>query len=400
MPHNRSGVLIALVSSLLFWPVPHAQAQQAASAGNTAAGRSGAASALARGWTAIAAGRPGEAAALAETVLADPWYAHDAVALQIAAAVTTGAAATGLEPYERWINTSGREDTFLLRPIAGATLVELARSQETRLRFAALSTMAAAGDRSARQTLIDAGQPGGASVEATTALAALGDRGAIARLQAAVAAGGTGDKTPAIHALRDAGGPGAGGAIAKALTDPAAPSRIAAANALAEMGATDAIPALKAALGDPDPAVRFMVSAALARLGAPQGDVTLESLAVSPMGDMRLFAAEAEAATNPSGRWTGIAQGLLRDPDPLVRLNAAELLVTRSTDPDAARAILTALADANPGVRAQAARILPVAAARGAVEVAALRALLRDPLPDVRLGAARSILAITAVLPK
>jgi HEAT repeat protein len=394
---RRSGGHAALVCILLFCTRSDGRAQVAAGAGQAAERRGGAAATLAQGWAAIQAGRPGEAAALADTILDDPWYGHDAIAMRIAAGVAAGGAPAGLDPYERWLQTTGHEDPFLLRPVAIVSLGDLAGSSEARLRFAALGALAAAGDRGARQTLIDAAQAGRGSVEASSALAELGDRGAIARLEAEVAAGGSRDKTAVIVALRRTGGPGAASAIAKALTDPAPPSRIAAANAIAEMGARDAIPALKAALNDPDPAVRFMVSAALARLGDPQGNVTMETLAASPLGDMRLFAAEAEAEKNAAGSWTRVAQSLLGDPDPLLRVSAAELLLKKGADPAAAGVLVKALGDPNPGVRAAAARIVPEAAARGALELSVVRGLLRDPLPDVRLGAARAILAMTMV---
>jgi HEAT repeat protein len=395
---GRCGVHATLACILLFWTPSDARAQAGAAAGTER--RGAAAGTLARGWAAIEAGRPAEAAALADRILDDPWYAHDAIAMRIAAGVSAGGAPAGLDYYEEWLQTRGREDAFLLRPIAIFTLVELAASPETRLRFASLGALAAAGDRRARQTLTEAAQERGASVEASSALASLGDAGAIARLQADVAAGGTRDKTAAINALAGAGGASAASSIAKALSDPAPPSRITAANALAEMGATTEIPALKAVLNDPDPAVRFMVAAALARLGEPQGSVTMESLAASPVGDMRLFAAEADAEKNPAGPWTVVVRGLLQDADPLLRLRAAELLVQKDDDDAASSAILTALANPDPGVRAEAARILPQLAARGSLDLPVLRKLLRDPLPDLRLGAARSLLGMTGVQAK
>src|SRR5258705_12062561 len=47
---------------------------------------------LAHGWNAIATGRPAEAARIADALLADPWFGHDAIALAIAANLPTGGA--------------------------------------------------------------------------------------------------------------------------------------------------------------------------------------------------------------------------------------------------------------------------------------------------------------------
>jgi hypothetical protein len=350
---------------------------------------------LARGWNAIATGRPGEGARIADSLLADPWFGHDAIALAIAANLPTGGALAGLSAYEQWLQRSGHEDLFLLRPVARAVLDEVATGREPRMRFNALAALAEAGDTSARGTLRAEAGVGGSPIEANVALGMLGDVDALERLQLDVVSGGNRDKTPAIEALRAARGTAAAAIIEKALQDPAPPSRIAAANALAELNATASIGALREAAKDVDPAVRFMAAAALARLGSPENGVTLESLAASPVGDMRLFAASAQADRAGGGAWQAAAEALLRDADPLQRLRAAELILKRVQSPAATTVVKSALSDPSPAVRAEAAHVLTNTLEHGDWDPAIFRLLLRDPLPDTRLSGARALLLST-----
>ena len=346
---------------------------------------------LAQGWLALRDGRAAEALKVGTALLDDPWSSHDAAALCVAAALQQGGTIAALDVYERWV-TAHPDDLYLLRPVAGAALNDVAASAEPRLRVIALAALAEAGDRTARQSLAASE----ARPERDQALARMGDAAAAARLQALIAAGGPLDKGPSIRALADAGRQHAA-AIAAALADPAPPSRIAAANALAEIGATDQIPALQQHVNDPDPAVRFMVGAALARLGDPQAPVRLESLATHPIGDVRLFVAAAQAEQSAQGAWVAAVEQLLQDPDPLLRVRAIALLLERTTDNAAGRAaLLAALSDASPAVRTEAAALLPQAVQRGAIPVPAVRGLLRDTLPDVRVHAARALLRLTA----
>ena len=351
---------------------------------------------LAQGWNAIATGRPGEAARIAGSLLADPWFGHDAIALAIAANLPTGGALAGLNAYEQWLQRNGHEDLFLLRPVARAVLDDVATSREPRLRFNALAALAEAGDTPARGTLHAEAGAAGSAIEANVALGMLGDVDAIGRLELDVVAGGNRDKTPAIEALRAARGTAAAAIIEKALKDPAPPSRIAAANALAELNATASIGALREAAKDVDPAVRFMAAAALARLGSPENGVTLESLAASPVGDMRLFAASAEADRAGGGAWLAAADAILRDADPLQRLRAAELILTRVQSPAATAVVKTALSDPSPAVRAEAAHVLTTTLEHGDWEPSTFRQVLRDPLPEVRLWASRAVLLRTS----
>jgi HEAT repeat protein len=97
----------------------------------------------------------------------------------------------------------------------------------------------------------------------------------------------------------------------------------------------------------------------------------------------------------------GVAAGVLQDPDPLVRLRAADLLLQHAADPGpAAQVMAQALADPNPAMKYAAARYLdrlPAAALER--DLATLRRLLRDPAPEVQVEAAAGVLRVTGAIP-
>jgi HEAT repeat protein len=355
------------------------------------------AAALGRGWSALGQGQPAKAVEVARQLLQSDPGNHEAAALAAAAYSADRRSIAALDTYERWLQASVSEDVFILRTIAGGVLRALAASPEPRIRIAALSALAEAGDRTAREALTAAAQPGGAAHETDAALAKLGDRDAIARLEAAITAGGPRDKSAAIGALSAAGSSASAPAIAAALKDPAPPSRMAAARALADLGATNAIPALTAALQEQDPAVRHMIAVSLARLGDPSGGVTLQSLEQSPVGEFRLIAAAAAAAAAPNGPWDSAAEALLEDPDPLVRLRAAALLLEHDRSTGKANAVLAAgIGDASPAVRTAASNLVIDAIRKPGVplDLPALRRMLRDRLPEIQAAAAGSLLRL------
>ncbi|MEO7272333.1 MAG: HEAT repeat domain-containing protein, partial [Vicinamibacterales bacterium] len=145
---------------------------------------------------------------------------------------------------------------------------------------------------------------------------------------------------------------------------------------------------------DPDPAVRNMIAVALARLGDESGGVTMQSLAESPIGELRLQAAQAAARQNPQGVWADNVQGLLRDPDPMLRLKAIRVLLEFDRQSDALTTALgAALSDETPAVRTEAARLLREVGQQhpGVENPAYLRRLLRDRIPEVQIEAARAL---------
>jgi len=365
-----------------------------AQSGSRAAAPPPEAAALGRGWTALANKQTAPAIEAAQQILRSNPGSHDALSLLVSAHVAAGQPLVALDGYDAWVSASKHEDLFLLQPVAFGILRQLAGSREPRVKAAALAALAEAGDAEAQRALQEmlAEQTAPAGLDAD--LAASGDQDAVARLEKQIGPKGVRDKASSIDALARANAKSATPAIVAALSDPAPPTRMAAANALADLDATDAIPALKAALRDPDPAARNMIAVALARLGDESGGVTMQSLAQSPIGELRLQAAHAAARQNPQGAWADGVQGLLKDPDPMLRLKAVRVLLEFGRQSDALTSALgAALTDETPAVRTEAARLLREVSQQqpGVENPAYLRRLLRDRVPEVQIEAARAL---------
>ncbi|HET7219360.1 MAG TPA: HEAT repeat domain-containing protein [Vicinamibacterales bacterium] len=393
-------VIVFVIVGLTALSLPQAVRAQAARGAAPAIG--GDAAVLAKGWNAVATGNAAEADRLSDSLLKASPRNHDALALRIAARVsarTVAGALNALDAYEGWLGrVDQREDVFLLEPVARGILSAYATSTDARVRTRALELLAAAGDDQARRQLgVAAGARDGGSTLGDDALVRLGDTAAAQRLVSRVKSANARDVSASIDALAAANVGGAAGVIAGALAPPnVLPTRMAAARALGILGDASAIPRLKEALTDPDPPVRLLAAASLMRLGDNAGAELVQKFENSPVGDLRLLAVEAGAAGNPSGPWVGVATSVLNDPDPLVRLRAAELLVKHASDSGQAREVLTnALTDSNPAMAEAAARQLHnlPAGALGSDPVA-LRKLLRSPSPFAQLEAAGTLLRI------
>ena len=361
---------------------------------------------LARGWTALSTGRATEAERASDAVLKIAPRSHDALSLKIRARLLGRNVLSALDAYEAWLpQVREHEDVFLLESIALGVAEGLAGASDPSVRARALELLAATGDARARADLAQVAPGKEGSIQTDRALARLGDADAVRRLAAAIkagsGAGGGRDVSDAIDALREGGVKSAAPMMIAAL-DPARPlpTKMAAARALAEFGDPAAIAPLRQALNDPDPPVRVAAAAALARLGDDAGISFVRKFENSPVGDLRLLAVEASAAGNPTGAWVSVATGVLTDPDPLVRLQAAELLMQHAANPGNARDVLfSALGDANPAMRTAAARSLeriPAAALEN--DLGALRRLLRDPSPLVQLEAAAGLLRVSGAM--
>jgi HEAT repeat protein len=359
---------------------------------------------LAKGWAALAAGRAVEAERASDAVLRATPRDHDALSLKIRASLATAPIAGALDAYEKWLPAvRQREDVFLLETIAIALVEGLAKSSDPSVRARALALLAATGDRnSAAQLNTVATSANSGAAQSDAALARLGDAAAVTRLAARIKSGGARDVSDAIDALRDGNVTSAAGIVAGAL-DPARPlpTKMAAARALGQFGSMDGLAALKNALKDPDPPVQVMAAAALMRLGDASGAEIVRGFENSPVGDLRLLAVEASAPGNPTGPWTSVAAGVLRDPDPLVRLRAAELLLQHAADPGGAQDVFAeALADSNPAMRhAAAARLDQLPAGALERDLPTLRKLLRDASPAVQIEAAAAILRVSGATP-
>jgi HEAT repeat protein len=355
---------------------------------------------LGAGWSALAAGRGAEAEKHADAILRTAPRNHDAAALKIASRISTGNVDGSLDAYEQWLGAAQREDAFLLERIALGIVTTAAGSKDRTVRARALEILTAMGNVEARAQLSAlTEQPGSTRVD--TALARKGDATAIARLVSRIKDPASRDVSDAIDALREADAKNAASAIAAAL-DPARPmpTKIAAARALGELGSAADIPRLRTALQDPDPPVRVVAAVSLMRLGDQSGAEIVQSLENSPIGDYRLLAVEARAASEPTGPWVGVATKVLDDPDPLVRLRAAELLVRHAADPGKAADVLRgALADSNPAMRQVAVdRLSAMPITFLERDLPTLRKLLRDGFVPARLEAAAAVLRISGAL--
>ena len=357
---------------------------------------------LARGWTALSTGRATEAERASDAVLKMAPRNHEALALKIRARLLGRNVSSALDAYEAWLpQVREHEDVFLLESIAIGVAEGLASAVDPSIRARALELLAATGDARARADLAQIAPAKAGTVQTDRALARLGDADAVRRLAAAIKGGGGRDVSDAIDALREGGVKSAAPMMIAAL-DPARPlpTKMAAARALGEFGDPSAIPPLREAMKDPDPPVRVAAAAALARLGDAAGIDYVRKFENSPVGDLRLQAVEASAAGNPTGAWVSVASGVLSDPDPLVRLQAAELLLQHAADPGKAREVLfSALGDSNPAMRTAAAQSLeriPAVALEN--DLGMLRRLLRDPSPLVQLEAAAGLLRVSGAM--
>ena len=340
---------------------------------------------LATGWNAVAAGQHAAAARSAAQVLSRSPWSHAALSLQIEAlAQTDGMKA--LDAYEAWLGTRTVEDASVLEPVPRMIVLGAATGAEGDLRVVA------------RRLLREAGipLPASASREASDQLAdaaaraRTGDAAALKRLEEVVTAG-TMDPDLVARAL-ESSGPPATPLLVAMLEKPAGPARAAAAAALGRGKAEEARAALKKLMKDPDPMVRSSAAVALARMGDAEGQASVDRMLQSEVPDLRLMA--AEAWDGKPGPWTSAIAPLLENRDGTIRLEAARLLA--GVDPEAARKVLSAaVADANPAVRSEAARIMELTASvgPGILDVAQARRLLREPDGLVRLHAAGVLLA-------
>jgi HEAT repeat protein len=357
---------------------------------------------LARGWLALVNGQPADAERSSDALLKVSPRDHDALSLKIRASLAGRGVPAALDAYEAWLPAvRQREDLFLLETIATGLVEMLTASKDMTIRARALELLAAIGHaEAAAQLRTLAGT--GATAQSDAALARLGDAAAVKRLATRVRDGGARDVSDAIDALSEGDVKTAAPTIAAAL-DPSRPlpTKMAAARALGRLGDPTLVPQLKQALKDPDPPVRVMAAAALARLGDDSSAELMRGYANSPVGDLRLIAVEGSAPGDPTGPWVAIATGVLNDPDPLVRLRAAELLLRHAANPGSARDVFAqALSDTNPAMRyAAAERLDRLPGAALEQDIPSLRRLLRDSLPEVQIEAAAGILRVAGAVP-
>jgi len=346
-----------------------------------------AAQSLQEGWTAFASGRWADAAHAAGRALATDPASHDAISLRIAALARTKAL-SALDAYEQWITTARAEDGFLLRDVSLATAWELLTNRDPAVRAAALDLVRrfdAANFGRAVQDL-----PATDDLSASAVLAASGNAVALRRLQEQLDTPGARDKTAILALLIRSRGAEAAPRVRRFLQDPFAPNRAEAARLLGEIRDAGAQDTLRQLMGtDPVPLVRFSAAVALSALDDPDAMPVVEQMSASPAADVRLMAARALAARGDAG-WRTAADGLLGSEDPLVRVHAAELVLSREPNDERAKgALAKAEASDNPVVQESAAAAA-ASTARG--DLPLLRRLLRSPAALIRLRAAESLL--------
>lgn len=342
----------------------------------------------------LAAGRAREAVTLADTALASAQANADAMTVKVEALIALDARTEALDAYDAWAAAARREQPPVLARLARAELTALSKQGLAGIETDALVALADHGDTSARvqiDKLAWGTPPTGAAWPAMVVLAQLGNAKARARiLQSAKDSTGSG-RAEAIRAIGDAKIAGADALLRETLATRDPMLQSAAAQAIAALQLKALVPDLQKTAREGEQFAKFVAAVALADLGAAGGESLIDAALTSPAAEMRLSAARARRARG-AANWADTVRPLLEDPDGLTRFRAAELLL--AADRGAALQVLTAgTTDPNFAVRAEVARILTE---DPAVAIAELRRLLHDGAPQVRLAAARTLLARTA----
>jgi HEAT repeat protein len=310
--------------------------------------------------------------------------------LGVEVSIARGAAAAGLDFYERWLGQRSMEEPVVVRRVAEAMLREYARqSQDGSVRFEARRILAANGDASAAAAMADAAAKG--SWAENCALAAMGNTRSVAALIESLPSAGR-RSVQIIEALGQSGNRQAVPAVLGKLQDEQPEVRGAAAAALGRLGGTQTIARLKPLLSDRSAHVRVQAASGLYRLDDYSGIPVFQELLANSEAPAagRLVAAEA-MASHPDQGWLALVRGLTSAGEPDIRLSAARLIAPH--DPELARSVLESLgADSNLAIREEAGRIL---AAEVVSDLTALRRLLRSPDSLTQVGAAGRVLALT-----
>ena len=331
-----------------------------------------------------------EALRLVDEALTIAPASRDAAALKIELAATTGEIPVAFTGYDAYVKAGGEADPVLLVPIARAELRKLGEHDLSEIRAAALSALAASGDKNARR---DLEKSGGAGAPGTTAadgpLARLGDERAASRLADRIRTGGLPSRLAALDAAKELASAPAPveSAIIAALDDKDSAVRASAAQTAGALKLKSAVPALRRLVAEPGQyLVRLSAAASLHRLGDPAGDELLKTALAGDIPEARAFAARAYSA-GEARIWQPAIESQLASATGLDALNAAELLLPLGSDA-AQKVVERAAADPNPSIRARAARLV---AQQRSASPALLRRLLADEAPLVRLHAAEGM---------
>jgi HEAT repeat protein len=166
------------------------------------------------------------------------------------------------------------------------------------------------------------------------------------------------------------------------LDDPDPLRRAGAATAMGQLGGEAAALTLSRHLGENDPAVRVAIIEAIGEAGDPTLAKSLTPFLDDPDADVRRAAAHSLGQLGNSEAGDALAATLIRRGQPLLVRRAAAAALVLVAKPDNQPQLLAALADADPQVRAYAARALGQVGSEDAH--AALEALKSDRTPVIK----------------
>ena len=343
---------------------------------------------LAKGWAHLAANDPTNAAGVAAQVLVLDPRSASGLALAVEAGIARGGGADGLRAYEQWLAARKVDDPYSVRRVAQAFLWEGTRNPAARLD--ALRALASDGDQTAVNEL-------GAAMAAkrfgeTATLASLGNEQAVKALIQQLQTM-PGNKAGVIEALARSRSRLAIPPLAALLEDNNDDTKASAADALGRLGAQEAVAKLRPLVDEKNPFhVRLKAAGALARLGDGTGAAWLRNImSGSEYPAVKLSAAREIPPDLNDAEWINTVRRLLGDSDPVVRLDAAQLIAPY--DLAAARGVLDgAMQDGNIAVREKAGLLL---SRHVAADFATLRGLLWRGDPVTRAIAAGRILELT-----
>lgn len=344
---------------------------------------------LAQGWGYLSTGDAARAATVAGQLLTQFPLSEAGVALAIEAELPRSGWLSALGVYEQWLGARRLDSGYALRRVARGCLRDALRSVDTRP--TALEALVADGDPEATAQAMTASASG--RFVDTQALAVAGNEQAIKALIAQLESL-PGGKGPIIAALARTHSRLAIPPLVKLLDDPNDLTQASAIDGLGQLGAVEAINKIRPFLDDKKPPyVRYATAKALGRLGDASGTMFLrtELDKSTNASATRIAAAAGLAAIGPDTGWVDTARALLNDADPTVRAEAARILAPY--DNATAKAHLTALLDdPNPAIRQLAAMTMAKDVAN---DFATLRGLLRSNDAEARTRAAARILELT-----
>jgi HEAT repeat protein len=398
---QRHAVILVAAAVFSGCPVVRAWAQTgtrlpARAASAQAADKARFADAVAAARKLLSEGRFEEAATAADSVLARDPVNHDAAEIKTAALLERGQFDKALAGYDAFIQAAKKGDPALLGLIARAELRRTARRQPVDAVWTAgaLERLARAGDDEALQALkalAASWSPNSREgLALLVSLGRLGDANAAIRLGSLVdSAASWEEKTAVIRGLQDAGARSQAPRIAALLDSHEPQVQCAAALAIGVLQFRDAVPKLRTLFEGDVQIVRLYAAVALKRLGQSMADVFLAKALASEVPEIRLTVAEAYLSSR-STQWTARVRPLLDNRNEQLRLQAAELLA--GADAAVARpALVAALSDPNPLMRAEAARILEE---KNLLDLPLARRLLGDSYEAARLyGAGAAVRA-------